>query len=75
MQLEARLRGLEGKELGRFAGSAKGKPKIESYDKDRKKGAAGLITPAKVYINCLFGIMSNFNFIRSVLILLFFVDI
>lgn len=48
-KLEARLRGLEGKELGRFAGSAKGKPKTESYDKDRKKGAAGLITPAKTY--------------------------
>ena len=48
LQLEARLRNLEGKELGRFAGSAKGKPKIESYDKDRKKGAGGLITPAKV---------------------------
>jgi len=42
------LRNLEGKELGRFAGSAKGKPKIEAYDKDRKKGAGGLITPAKV---------------------------
>jgi nucleolar protein 58 len=49
VQLEARLRNLEGKELGRFAGSAKGKPKIEAYDKDRKKGAGGLITPAKVY--------------------------
>ncbi|XWS64642.1 hypothetical protein CRYUN_Cryun05aG0020200 [Craigia yunnanensis] len=47
-KLEARLRALEGKELGRSAGSAKGKPKIEVYDKDRKKGA-GLITPAKVY--------------------------
>jgi hypothetical protein len=46
VQLEARLRGLEGKELGRFAGSAKGKPKIEAYDKDRKNG--GLVTPAKV---------------------------
>ncbi|CAK8576588.1 unnamed protein product [Lathyrus sativus] len=46
-KLEARLRGLEGKELGRFAGSAKGKPKIEAYDKDRKNG--GLITPAKTY--------------------------
>jgi hypothetical protein len=34
--------------LGRSAGSAKGKPKIEAYDKDRKKGAGGLITPAKV---------------------------
>ncbi|KAH1213474.1 putative nucleolar protein 5-2 [Glycine max] len=38
-KLEARLRNLEGKELGRFAGSAKGKPKIEAYDKDQKKGA------------------------------------
>ncbi|KAB2071501.1 hypothetical protein ES319_A08G226200v1 [Gossypium barbadense] len=47
-KLEARLRALEGKELGRSAGSAKGKPKIEVYDKDRKKGA-GLITPAKSY--------------------------
>ncbi|KAK7404415.1 hypothetical protein VNO78_05299 [Psophocarpus tetragonolobus] len=48
-KLEARLRNLEGRELGRFAGSAKGKPKIEAYDKDRKKGAAGMITPAKTY--------------------------
>ncbi|GMI84465.1 hypothetical protein like AT3G05060 [Hibiscus trionum] len=47
-KLEARLRALEGKELGRSAGSVKGKPKIEVYDKDRKKGA-GLITPAKAY--------------------------
>ncbi|XVF37992.1 hypothetical protein REPUB_Repub20aG0059200 [Reevesia pubescens] len=47
-KLEARLRALEGKELGRSAGSAKGKPKIEVYDKDRKKGA-GLITPARTY--------------------------
>ncbi|XVF31219.1 hypothetical protein REPUB_Repub16aG0126800 [Reevesia pubescens] len=47
-KLEARLRALEGKELGRSAGSAKGKPKIEVYDKDRKKGT-GLITPAKTY--------------------------
>lgn len=48
-KLEARLRNLEGKELGRFAGSAKGKPKIEVYDKDKKKGAGALITPAKTY--------------------------
>ncbi|CAL5212407.1 unnamed protein product [Lathyrus oleraceus] len=48
-KLEARLRGLEGKELGHFAGSAKGKPKIEAYDKDKKKGSGGLITPAKTY--------------------------
>ncbi|XP_055813609.1 probable nucleolar protein 5-2 [Solanum dulcamara] len=46
-KLEARLRALEGKELSKSAGSAKGKPKIEFYDKDRKKG--GLITPAKAY--------------------------
>ncbi|CAN4106442.1 unnamed protein product [Withania somnifera] len=46
-KLEARLRALEGKELSKSAGSAKGKPKIEFYDKDRKKGA--LIAPAKAY--------------------------
>ncbi|CAA6669071.1 unnamed protein product [Spirodela intermedia] len=46
-KLEARLRVLEGRELGRAAGSAKGKPKIEFYDKDRKKGIGALITPAK----------------------------
>lgn len=49
-QLETRLRILEGKELGRSAGSAKGKPKIEAYDKDRKKGSGALITPARVCI-------------------------
>ncbi|KAJ3705563.1 hypothetical protein LUZ61_009268 [Rhynchospora tenuis] len=48
-KLEARLRILEGKELGKSAGSAKGKPKIEAYDKDRKKGSGALITPAKSY--------------------------
>uniref|UniRef100_A0A5B6ZQB6 Putative nucleolar protein 5-2 n=1 Tax=Davidia involucrata TaxID=16924 RepID=A0A5B6ZQB6_DAVIN len=48
-KLEARLRNLEGRELGRSAGSAKGKPKIEFYDKDRKKGAGALITAAKTY--------------------------
>jgi nucleolar protein 58 len=46
-KLEARLRILEGKDLGQSAGSAKGKPKIEAYDKDRKDGA--MITPAKCY--------------------------
>ncbi|XP_051140986.1 probable nucleolar protein 5-1 [Andrographis paniculata] len=49
LKLEARLRSLEGRELGHAAGSAKGKPKIEVYDKDRKKGSGGLITPAKTY--------------------------
>ncbi|AAB61073.1 similar to S. cerevisiae SIK1P (PID:g984964) [Arabidopsis thaliana] len=48
LKLEARLRTLEGKDLGRLSGSAKGKPKIEVYDKDKKKGSGGLITPAKV---------------------------
>ncbi|CDP04715.1 unnamed protein product [Coffea canephora] len=33
LKLEARLRSLEGRELNRAAGSAKGKPKIEVYDK------------------------------------------
>ncbi|KNA12372.1 hypothetical protein SOVF_126570 [Spinacia oleracea] len=47
-KLEARLRNLEGKELGKSAGSAKGKPQIEVYNKDYKKGTA-LITPAKTY--------------------------
>ncbi|KAL8486277.1 hypothetical protein ACS0TY_023111 [Phlomoides rotata] len=48
-KLEARLRNLEGKELSRSAGSTKGKPKIEFYDKDKKKGLGGMITPAKTY--------------------------
>lgn len=48
-KLEARLRNLEGRDLSRSAGSAKGKPKIEFYDKDRKKGAGAMITTAKVY--------------------------
>ncbi|XP_057800986.1 probable nucleolar protein 5-2 [Salvia miltiorrhiza] len=49
VKLEARLRSLEGKELSRSAGSVKGKPKIEFYDKDKKKGSGGMITPAKTY--------------------------
>ncbi|XP_020272978.1 probable nucleolar protein 5-2 [Asparagus officinalis] len=48
-KLEARLRVLEGRELSKSAGSVKGKPKIEVYDKDRKKGAGALITAAKSY--------------------------
>lgn len=47
-QLETRLQVLENKEFGKSAGSTKGKPKIEVYEKDRKKGAGALITPAKV---------------------------
>ncbi|CAF2089394.1 unnamed protein product [Brassica napus] len=49
LKVEARLRALEGKDLGRLSGSAKGKPKIEVYDKDKKNGSGGLITPAKTY--------------------------
>ncbi|KAH9752086.1 Nop domain-containing protein [Citrus sinensis] len=56
-KLEARLRNLEGKELGRAAGSAKGKPKIEVYDKDRKKGPGAMITAAKV---CIFLFLFSF---------------
>ncbi|KAJ9540456.1 hypothetical protein OSB04_026962 [Centaurea solstitialis] len=48
LKLEARLRNLEGRELGRSAGSTKGKPKIEVYNKDLKKDGA-MITPAKTY--------------------------
>ncbi|KAK9060679.1 hypothetical protein SSX86_021385 [Deinandra increscens subsp. villosa] len=49
LKLEARLRNLEGRELGRSAGSTKGKPKIEAYNKDFKKGDGAMITPAKAY--------------------------
>ncbi|RID76564.1 hypothetical protein BRARA_B03529 [Brassica rapa] len=49
LKLEARLRSLEGKDLGRLAGSAKGKPKIEVYNKDKKMVSGGLIAPAKTY--------------------------
>ncbi|CAA7041229.1 unnamed protein product [Microthlaspi erraticum] len=48
-KLEVRLRSLEGKDSSRLSGSAKGKPKIEVYDKDKKMGSGGLITPAKTY--------------------------
>ncbi|PWA98056.1 nop domain, NOP5, NOSIC [Artemisia annua] len=49
LKIEARLRNLEGRELGRSAGSTKGKPKIEAYNKDLKKGDGAMITPAKTY--------------------------
>ncbi|KAF9607675.1 hypothetical protein IFM89_038146 [Coptis chinensis] len=48
-KVESRLRNLEGRELGRSAGSTKGKPKIEFYDKDRKNGALAMITAPKTY--------------------------
>jgi hypothetical protein len=46
--METRLQVLEGKDLEKSAGSTKGKPKIEVYEKDMKKGAGALTTPAKV---------------------------
>ncbi|KAI3511888.1 hypothetical protein L1887_19048 [Cichorium endivia] len=49
LKLEARLRNLEGRELNRTAGSTKGKPKIEVYNKDQKPGGGAMITPAKSY--------------------------
>jgi hypothetical protein len=49
-QVEARLRQLEGRALGKISGAAKGKAKIESYDKDRKKDTPGVLSAAKV--NC-----------------------
>ncbi|KAI3738629.1 hypothetical protein L2E82_28673 [Cichorium intybus] len=49
LKLEARLRNLEGRELNRTAGSTKGKPKIEVYNKDQKQGGGAMITPAKSY--------------------------
>ncbi|KAH9716408.1 putative nucleolar protein 5-2 [Citrus sinensis] len=61
-KLEARLRNLEGKELSRAAGSAKGKPKLEVYDKDRKKGPGAMITAAKTYnpaADSVFGLTEN----------------
>ncbi|KAJ7527674.1 hypothetical protein O6H91_16G065800 [Diphasiastrum complanatum] len=48
-KVEARLRQLEGKVLSRISGAAKGKAKIEAYDKDRKKGTPALLTAAKTY--------------------------
>ncbi|KAL2460372.1 Remorin C domain-containing protein [Abeliophyllum distichum] len=48
-KLEAQLRNLEGRELNCSARSAKGKPKIEFYNKDCKKGSVdsivGMIEP------------------------------
>ncbi|KAI3910201.1 hypothetical protein MKW92_006210 [Papaver armeniacum] len=48
-KLEARLRTLEGRELGHSAGSTKGKTKIEHYDPDRKKGTGAIKTSAQTY--------------------------
>jgi len=48
-KLEARLRQLEGRALGKISGAAKGKAKIESYDKDREKDTPGVLSAAKAY--------------------------
>lgn len=48
-KLEARLRQLEGRTLGKISGTTKGKANIEPYDPNRKQGAPGLVTAAKTY--------------------------
>ncbi|KAG0605532.1 hypothetical protein M758_9G066400 [Ceratodon purpureus] len=50
-KVEARLRQLEGRALGKTVGTpgSKGKPNIQAYDKDRKSGTPGLVSSAKVY--------------------------
>ncbi|GAB2218769.1 hypothetical protein Droror1_Dr00002001 [Drosera rotundifolia] len=65
IKLETRLRVLEGRELGKSASSVKGKPKIEVYDKDRKKGAGGLITAAKTYNPAADAILSTIKQINE----------
>ncbi|CAI5516198.1 unnamed protein product [Closterium sp. Naga37s-1] len=45
--IEQRLRQLEGRVLGSASAASKGKAKLRLYDKDRKEGAGGWITPAK----------------------------
>ena len=63
LKLEARLRSLEGRDLGRLAGSAKGKPKIEVYNKDKKMGSGGLIAPAEVRLLSDLFVSSTFSFV------------
>ncbi|CAI7786985.1 unnamed protein product [Closterium sp. NIES-54] len=48
-KIEQRLRQLEGRVLGSASAASKGKAKLGAYDKDRKEGMGGLITPAKAY--------------------------
>ncbi|KAJ7568424.1 hypothetical protein O6H91_01G032300 [Diphasiastrum complanatum] len=48
-KVEARLRQLEGRTLSKISGAAKGKAKLEAYDKDRKRGTPALLTAAKTY--------------------------
>ncbi|KAG0561580.1 hypothetical protein KC19_9G075200 [Ceratodon purpureus] len=50
-KVEARLRQLEGRALGKTVSTpgSKGKPSIQAYDKDRKSGTPGLVSSAKIY--------------------------
>jgi len=50
-KVEARLRQLEGRALGKtvVTPGSKGKANIQAYDKDRKSGTPGLLSAAKVY--------------------------
>jgi nucleolar protein 58 len=50
-KVEARLRQLEGRALGKTVATpgSKGKANIQAYDKDRKSGTPGLLSAAKVY--------------------------
>ena len=47
-KVEARLRQLEGKTMAKVTGVAKGKAKIEVYDKERSKATPQLLTTPKV---------------------------
>eukprot|EP00245_Coleochaete_scutata_P005582 TRINITY_DN19244_c0_g1_i1.p1 TRINITY_DN19244_c0_g1~~TRINITY_DN19244_c0_g1_i1.p1 ORF type:complete len:581 (-),score=172.07 TRINITY_DN19244_c0_g1_i1:396-2138(-) len=48
-KVEARLRQLEGRALGKMGSAVKGKGKFESYDRERKPTTPGLLTGAKEY--------------------------
>jgi nucleolar protein 58 len=64
-KVEARLRQLEGRALGKTVGTpgSKGKPNIQAYDKDRKAGTPGLVSSAKVSHYCSLSCISAFCFI------------
>ncbi|GBG89864.1 hypothetical protein CBR_g49712 [Chara braunii] len=49
LKVEARVRQAEGKALGKISGAAKGKAKLDAYDKDRKADAPALITATRTY--------------------------
>ncbi|CAM6072782.1 unnamed protein product [Sphagnum tenellum] len=48
-KVEARLRQLEGRELGKSSGATHGKANVESYDKDWKKENPGVLSASKTY--------------------------